>query len=158
MPAKACYASQQQAAFCGPSSGTLLPSPGFSTPWGYVFTSLTWPTSASDRSQWEGQHTNWCRGTEVAKSGVSSHLQESILFSSPSTHSPFTLYPSFLAQHSLRPFEKVEQDIIGVFSVCTPRNKEIKWGARQRKGSLWGGRESWPDSTDVLCLSELVRY
>lgn len=154
MPAKACSASQQQVAFCGPSSGTLLPSPGFSTPWGYAFTSLTWSTSASNRSQWEGQHSNWCWGTEVAI-----HICKSpFCFHPPSTHSPFTLYPSFLAQHSLCPFEKVEQDIIGVFSVCTPRNKELKWGARQRKGSLWGGRESWPDSTDVLCLSGLIRY
>lgn len=32
---------------------------------------------------------------------------------------------------------EVEPDIIGVFCVCAPRNNEMKWGARGRKGPLW---------------------
>ncbi|KAM7382486.1 hypothetical protein PAMP_002213 [Pampus punctatissimus] len=43
-------------------------------------------------------------------------------------------------------------------ALCMNRGEEIggeemKWGASCRKGSLWRGRECWPRSTDVLCLS-----
>ena len=52
---------------------------------------------------------------------------------------------------TLPPSPEVEPDIIGC--VCSLCNKEMKWGATCRKGSLWGGSERWPRSTDVLCLS-----
>lgn len=51
------------------------------------------------------------------------------------------------------PSPEVEPDIIGVFRVCSQCNKEMKWGSSCRKGSLCQGRECWPRSTDVLCLS-----